>query len=542
MPSGRGLRSRVAAKLRAESSVLLMVGLFVAACISGCSGFTTAKNSAPPTLGTISATPTTLNFGNVAIGSNSSQTFTLTNPSTTSVTVSQATISSSSYKLVNVSLPMTVAAGQSVTASIEFVPQTTGSIGATLSVVSTASNATISIALAGTGVQGQLVASPASVSFGSVLVGGNSAQTVTLSNTGSVSLTISQASVSGAGFTLSGLTLPLTLNAGSNSTFHVTFAPTVSGNASGSTAITSNASNPSLSINLSGTGIQPQISATPSSVSFGSVATGSTSTQTIRLSNPGTANLTITQAAVSGAGFSISGLTVPLTIAPGNSATFDAAFAPASVGSVTGSVALTSNAPNSPMSISLSGSGVAASALLTANPTSVNFGNIQVGNTGTQNVTLTNTGNATVTISQVTVSGSGFAATGVTATQTLTVGQSLTMTVTFTPNTTGNASGTVSIASNATNSPTVVSLTGGSHLVDLSWTASTTSTVVGYNIYRGTTNNGPYSLKLNSTPVPGVTFTDTNVQSSLTYYYVVTAVDSSGVESVYSNQASATIP
>ena len=66
--------------------------------------------------------------------------------------------------------------------------------------------------------------------------------------------------------------------------------------------------------------------------------------------------------------------------------------------------------------------------------------------------------------------------------------------------------------------------------------------VVGYNVYRGTTNNGPYTLKVNSSLVPGITFTDTNVQSSQTYYYVVTAVDSNGVETVYSNQASATIP
>ncbi|MHB8524802.1 MAG: hypothetical protein ACYDD2_01415 [Candidatus Acidiferrales bacterium] len=78
-------------------------------------------------------------------------------------------------------------------------------------------------------------------------------------------------------------------------------------------------------------------------------------------------------------------------------------------------------------------------------------------------------------------------------------------------------------------------------MVDLSWTAST-SVVVGYNIYRGTTNNGSYPVKLNGSPVPGVTFTDTNVLANQTYYYVVTAVDSNGVESAYSNQASATIP
>jgi fibronectin type 3 domain-containing protein len=65
--------------------------------------------------------------------------------------------------------------------------------------------------------------------------------------------------------------------------------------------------------------------------------------------------------------------------------------------------------------------------------------------------------------------------------------------------------------------------------------------VVGYNIYRGTTPGGPYT-KLNSSVVPGITDTDSTVQSGLTYFYVVTAVDSSNVESVYSNEVPAAIP
>ena len=78
------------------------------------------------------------------------------------------------------------------------------------------------------------------------------------------------------------------------------------------------------------------------------------------------------------------------------------------------------------------------------------------------------------------------------------------------------------------------------HSVALSWQAST-STVTGYNIYRGTTNGGPYS-KINSGPVTSLSYTDANVTSATTYYYVSTAVDSAGVESAYSNQATAAIP
>jgi hypothetical protein len=78
------------------------------------------------------------------------------------------------------------------------------------------------------------------------------------------------------------------------------------------------------------------------------------------------------------------------------------------------------------------------------------------------------------------------------------------------------------------------------HTVQLSWAAST-SNVSGYNVYRGTSNGGPYS-KVNGAPVTGLSYTDSSVAASTTYYYVTTAVDSEGVESIYSNQASAVIP
>jgi fibronectin type 3 domain-containing protein len=77
------------------------------------------------------------------------------------------------------------------------------------------------------------------------------------------------------------------------------------------------------------------------------------------------------------------------------------------------------------------------------------------------------------------------------------------------------------------------------HPVQLTWQAST-SVVVGYNIYRGTTDGGPYTRI--ATLITPLNYTDSSVASSTTYYYVTTAVDSAGVESEYSNQASAKVP
>jgi len=80
----------------------------------------------------------------------------------------------------------------------------------------------------------------------------------------------------------------------------------------------------------------------------------------------------------------------------------------------------------------------------------------------------------------------------------------------------------------------------GSHSVNLAWNASS-GTIAGYNIYRGSQSGGPYG-KLNSQVQAASQFTDTNVQAGLTYYYVVTAVNTNSIESNYSNEAAATIP
>jgi fibronectin type 3 domain-containing protein len=78
------------------------------------------------------------------------------------------------------------------------------------------------------------------------------------------------------------------------------------------------------------------------------------------------------------------------------------------------------------------------------------------------------------------------------------------------------------------------------HYVSLAWNASTSS-VVGYNVYRSSQSTGPFT-KLNPQPQSGLTYTDSNVQAGNTYYYAVTAVDSNSVESNFSNEASAAVP
>jgi hypothetical protein len=185
----------------------------------------------------------------------------------------------------------------------------------------------------------------------------------------------------------------------------------------------------------------------------------------------------------------------------------------------------------------------AATYVLNASSTALSFGSVTLSTTSSKNVTFTNAGNSNVTISNVSVTGAGFNARGVSTGLIVAPGQAATLTATFTPSATGSVTGNVTVSSNASADAIALSGTGVaavSHSVALSWAAST-SAVTGYYTYFSNVSGGPYA-KLNSTPDPMTTYTDSTVQSGKTYYYVVTAVDSSNVESLASNEISATIP
>jgi len=88
---------------------------------------------------------------------------------------------------------------------------------------------------------------------------------------------------------------------------------------------------------------------------------------------------------------------------------------------------------------------------------------------------------------------------------------------------------------------TGVSGSTNAHSVTLTWTASTSPNIAGYNIYKASVSGGPYA-KINSTPINALTFIDTGVQAGQPYDYVVTAVDTNGNESAYSSQAQTSVP
>jgi hypothetical protein len=304
---------------------------------------------------------------------------------------------------------------------------------------------------------------------------------------------------------------------------------------------------------LIGTGVIGTVGLSASTLTFGSQSVGTTSTppQVVTLTNGGTSALSITSIQITGTNpgdFAITSNTCGSSLGINGTCTVSLDFAPTTAGSRAATLTFTDTATNSPQTVSLTGTGTAPEGSIS--PTSYNFGNQPDATASTpETFVLSNTGTSTLTIASIAFTGTNASD----FSQTTTCGTSLAATatcnivVTFTPAAKGSRSATLTVTDNSNNvtgSTQTAALTGtGIPDVILTWTASSTSGVVGYYIYRGTSSGGESTTPINSTPVTGTTFTDATVSSGTKYYYYLTAVASDGVtQSVPSNEASATVP
>ncbi|MBZ5657028.1 MAG: choice-of-anchor D domain-containing protein [Acidobacteriia bacterium] len=286
-----------------------------------------------------------------------------------------------------------------------------------------------------------------------------------------------------------------------------------------------------------------QLQCKPCTHAFGKVEVGTSSSFSVRLTNTGTKSLRVTSKLKQGSEFRFGHFPLPFTLSPGQTVLLPVAFRPTATGRVTGTFTLVSTALNSPLSLPVAGTGVSGPQL-TVSPSSLNFGNVTVGQSATLATTLS-ASIADVTIASDQLTSSEFSVVGLTLPVTILSGHSIQATLQFTPNQSGTATGKVGYFSNAVVSPAVEQLTGvgvatGSHSADLTWQESDPN-VVGYNIYRGATHGGPY-LQINTALDPATNYTDYTVVAGTTYYYVTTAVDSVGQQSAYSNETAAAIP
>jgi hypothetical protein len=386
----------------------------------------------------------------------------------------------------------------------------------------------------------QFTAAPSWLAFRGVEIGQTETLVATVTNNGTTSVTVAAITSSNPVFTVSPLSLPMSLAVGQSLDVSVSFAPTATGWTSGKIELTSADSNATPIFNVGGGGQKSEaLTISPSFIPFGQVAVGGSSSVPVVVTNSRGRNVTITGTQMMGSQFSMSGATFPLTLGVGQSVTMNVIFSPQSAGEVGGSLALLGPW----MAIPLTGTGTtAAVGQLSVAPAPLNFGSVPVGSSLTQSISLSATG-ASVTVSSAASSNSEFVLSGASFPFTIPVGQPASFNVAFTPSASGAQSGSLSFVSNASSAKMAESVSGTgtvtAYSVNLWWNSS--SDVVGYNVYRSTAANGTFA-KINPALNSTTAYTDSTVASGNTYYYAATSVNSAGMESARSASVQTTIP
>lgn len=477
---------------------------------------------------TVKLSQTSLDFGDQLINTASAvQKVTLTNSGSVPLSISGISFTGanqgdfSETDTCGTSLP----GNSSCTISVTFTPGYTGSRVATMNINDADATSPQMVALSGTGTQPAASLTPSSLTFADQVVGTTSAaQQLTLTNTGTATLTITSVTVGGAnsGDFAQTNNCGSSLAPGVNCAISVTFTPGNASSRSGKITVTDNAGPATQSSTLSGTGIQSATTLSPTWLAFGSQVWGTTTaSQAITLTNSGTSALSITSLTITGSnpGDFAQTNTCGSSVAVGASCKINVTFTPQAIGSRGASVTITDNAPNSPQSVSLTGSG---STSLSYTPKSATFASRVVGTTSSPFVvTLTNLGNA-LPIQSITITGSNagdFAQTNTCGTL-LGVGGSCVVNITFSPKAGGTRTANLNMNDSDPASPQVVSLTGTGTTAP-AVTLSPTSLTFGNQLVGSNspsqpvtlTNTGSASLSITSVAVTGTNtgdFSETN--------------------------------
>ena len=301
-----------------------------------------------------SLAPTTVAFGNQAVGTSSAATnVVLTNTGNASMSLNSITVSGDFTETNN--CPASLAPSASCSISVTFSPSAAGTRTGSLQVSDSDSSSPQVVSLSGTGTAAIASLTPNSLSFGNQGVGTSSMATnVVLGNTGSAAMNIYGISI--AGDFKETDNCPASLAPSAVCSVSVIFSPTVSGARTGSLQVSDSAASSPQTVSLAGTGVVSSISFAPSSLTFTSQPVGTTSgTQTVTLTNTGTGTLNISGISLGG-DFSLLSTTCSGAISPSGSCTFNIAFKPTATGLRTASAVVTSDAPGT-NSLALTGRG-----------------------------------------------------------------------------------------------------------------------------------------------------------------------------------------
>jgi hypothetical protein len=282
----------------------------------------------------------------------------------------------------------------------------------------------------------------------------------------------------------------------------------------------------------------------PDAVSFVDVPAGDTYTQTVRIKNVSESTFQIKEITASSPDFSVTGILLPVVVAPGTSENFTISYRGRAEARAEGQIRIVTSANNTPIILRARASTVTEQRELTASETSIDFEDTAVGSSGTKEVSLFNSGNRDLSVSGISVSSVDFSVSGAGA-MTLSPGQKITVDVKFAPRSAGRRASSLRVISADGASLLEMPLNGlgaasSQSTVKLHWEENPAGTA-GYVVYRAADPSGPYT-RLTSQTVPSAEYIDTGLAAGHTYYYVVTSVGADEVESEYSAPISATVP
>lgn len=439
--------------------------------------------SVPPTPA-VTLSATSLNFGNVPVGSTSStQSVTVSSVGNAPYVINTFDSNSSCYGgpfcsgggftcSTTCSTGTPYANGTSCSISAQFSPSFTGSQSTTIFLCDNAAGSPRSITLSGNGtVPSTLSISPTSWDFGSVLVGGKSEQKAFLiSNNGTSPAPIGPVHTTGA-FTLESTTCGSEVPAGSSCNANVAFAPTAPGFAAGDLVVppastpaslhkTAKAVSGGTSAALTGMGVQNAQLDMPSAIAVGAYTLGSPAlSRTVTLTNSGNAVLTFSSITAS-APFTVVN-NCPLNLGPGQSCTVNVGFSSLTAGEFNGTLTVVSNAPGGSRAIPLTATAqLQPVPVVRVAPTFIGFGSRMIGTqSAAQRITVTNEGGATATLGGMST-GVDYLIASSTCGATLASQQTCFAEVVFRPLGFGPRPGQFIFTSNAATSPHAVDLLG----------------------------------------------------------------------------------
>jgi hypothetical protein len=422
-------------------------------------------------------TPASLTFAGQAVATASgAQTISVTNSGTASLTVTQVAVSGD-FNETDTCVGTPVAPGATCTVQVEFLPTATGTRAGVLTVYGNVAGGQATAVLTGVGTPAAaIVLNPIALTFPSTNVGATSAaQDITISNTGTVTVTLGNPAVTGD-FTLTANTCGPALGPNVGCTVAIAFGPSASGTRTGSLTITDSVGTQTAS--LTGIGAQPATDAlAPFSLTFPAQQLNTASaTQAVVLTNSGDAALTLIAAqiasgdftVVNGCGNSLNGhSTCSLLVA----------FVPKSVGA--GAGLLTVSDVYRSQTVALNGTGVAPPGVSLSPESAIAYGAIGIGlGSSAQSVTLTNNGGVPLSIQSIaTVGDFAIVAGSDTCGASLAPNSACTLLVLFAPSAVGPRAGSLSVIDNAANSPQTLQLSGAGVDFALNPNGNTAATV-----------------------------------------------------------------